>query len=351
MFISLNATGSLLLRNWRGHNGRASQAMERLSSGLRINRAADDPSGMAISRRMRMQLDALKAGQDTVAQGLSATEIADGAMNELQDLAQRMRELAVRAGNETLGADERQRLDAEYQQLLDELDRIGQSTSLNDLYLLKTQPAGDAPGKTLTVEVDDLSPYLDALDEYLLQINRAAGLGETGALAGLGIAQDGRTDTQRLADAVLGFTREQLQTLQQSGAAAGGRYRLQVGPEGVCVSIRGIDRQSLGLAGTSLATASDAAHALDALDDALQELSLRRGSLGADQNRLEHTTRSLATMEENLAASLSRIEDADMAAEMVEWTKAQALAQVSAFLMAQQKNQEPEQILRLIQSM
>ncbi|MGE5553712.1 MAG: flagellin [Betaproteobacteria bacterium] len=246
-----------------------SKSMEKLSSGLRINRAADDAAGLAISEKLRGQVRGLNQAIRNSQDGISLIQTAEGALNETHSLLQRMRELAVQAANDTLTPSDRAAIASEITQLEAEITRISDTTQFNTMKLL-----------------------------------------------------DG-TFTNRL---------------------------LQIGANGnqtLTVSISGADATDLGVAGLNVSDAANASDAIANLDTALGTVSAIRATLGALQNRLEHTIANLGVASENLLASESRIRDVDMAQEMMNFTKVQILQQAGTAMLAQ-ANTSPQTVLQLL---
>jgi flagellin len=255
-----------------GANG--AKSMEKLSSGLRINRAGDDAAGLSISEKMRGQIRGLNQASSNAQDGISLIQTAEGALNETHAILQRMRELVVQAGNAaTLEDDDLSAIQAEITELNDELDGIADRTEFN--------------GKKL----------LDGGFSDSLQIGANEG-------QQLEITINSGTDAE-------GFTAEHLTV---DGLATDG-------------------------------TSFDADIAL--VDAAISKVSVARSSLGANQNRLEHTIKNLDNAGENLQAAESRIRDVDMAKEMMEFTKQNILQQASTAMLAQ-ANMAPQSVLQLL---
>jgi flagellin len=236
--------------------------MERLSSGYRINRAADDAAGLAISEKLRGQIRGLSQAQRNAQDGVSLVQTAEGSLNEVHSMLQRVRELAVQYANGTLSTSDKAAITAEAAQLQSEIERIGTTADFNGIKLLT--------GGTATI-----SFQVGANDD----------------------------DTIAVTTASLG---------QKIGT----------------IDVDGTD-------------------AISAIDAAIENVSSLRGQFGAVQNRLEHTLNNLATYQENLMASESRIRDVDMASEMVEFSKNQILQQAGTSMLAQ-ANQAPQAVLSLL---
>src|ERR1700712_793284 len=247
----------------------ASKSMEKLSSGYRINRAADDAAGLAISEKMRGQIGGLAQAQRNAQDGISLVQTAEGALTEVHSMLQRMRDLKVQSLNDTLATEDKDAIAAEVSQLGEEITKIGSDTAFNGTKLLN----GAA---TLNFQV-------------------GANDGETIAASAVDLAGGSNVG------AVLGA----------SDAAA-----------------------------LSAVAVSD-------IDAAIQDVSTARGAFGAVQNRLEHRLNNLATYQENLTASESRIGDVDMAEEMTKFTKLNILQQAGTSMLAQ-ANQGPQGVLSLL---
>ena len=246
------------------------KSMERLSSGLRINRAADDAAGLAVSEGMRSQIRGMNVAARNAQDGVSMVQVADGALGNVGDMLQRVRDLAVQASNGTLTDAQRKNLDTEVQQVLTEIGKTGTDTEFNGLKILAGSVATAASAVTLQV----------------------------GANASQNIA----------------FT------------------------------IGTVSTSDLGISGIAVSTAASATAAIASLDAAISTVTTSRANLGAIQNRLEHTINRLGMTSENLQAAESRIRDADMASEMIAFTKHQILQQ-SGMAMLAQANQSPQSVL------
>ena len=249
------------------------KSMERLSSGLRINRAADDAAGLAVSEGMRSQIRGMNVASRNAQDGVSMVQVADGALGNVGDMLQRVRDLAVQASNGTLTDAQRTNLDTEVQQILTEIGKTGTDTEFNGLKILAGSVATAASAVTLQV----------------------------GANASQNIA----------------FT------------------------------IGTVSTSDLGISGIAVSTAASATAAIASLDAAISTVTTSRANLGAIQNRLEHTINRLGMTSENLQAAESRIRDADMASEMISFTKSQILQQ-SGMAMLAQANQSPQSVLSLL---
>ncbi len=271
--INQNAAAVNSYRNLNVTDGQMSKSLEKLSSGFRINRAADDAAGLAISEKLRGQVRGLDAASANAQNAISLIQTAEGALNETTAILQRMRELTVQAANGTNVDADRSAIKTEIDQLSAEITRIAGTTEFNTQKLIN----GDKTAAGLTFQI--------------------------GANAGQ----------------VLNVT------IGDMDAAA-----LSVGSGSLIVT-------NAGTASTTLA----------AIDTAISTVSSQRASLGAVQNRLEHTVKNLNVASENLAASESRIRDTDMAKEMMSFTRSQILTQAGTAMLAQ-ANQAPQGVLSLL---
>ena len=271
--INQNIDALNAYRNLSVTQGQMSKSLEKLSSGFRINRAADDAAGLAVSEGMRSQIRGMNVAARNAQDGVSMVQVADGALGNVGDMLQRVRDLAVQASNGTLTDAQRKNLDTEVQQILTEIGKTGTDTEFNGLKILAGSVATAASAVTLQV----------------------------GANASQNIA----------------FT------------------------------IGTVSTSDLGISGIAVSTAASATAAIASLDAAISTVTTSRANLGAIQNRLEHTINRLGMTSENLQAAESRIRDADMASEMIDFTKNQILQQ-SGMAMLAQANQAPQSVLSLL---
>jgi flagellin len=271
-------------RNLSATASKAARAMEKLSSGYRVNRAADDAAGLAISEKMRGQIGGLAQAQRNAQDAISLVQTGEGALNEVHSMLQRIRDLKVQYANGTLEASDKLAITSEVQQLGKEIGDITANTEFNGIKLLST-----TGGATVQFQV--------------------------GAESG-----DTITLTKTEMSAVVGT------------AGTGGLKEF-------------ID---IGSAGAAAADTAFAGLSLDVMDEAIKNVSNARSTFGAIQNRLEHRLNNLATYQENLVASESRIRDVDMAQEMVNFTKLGILQQAGTSMLAQ-ANQAPQGVLSLLQ--
>ncbi|SHI62189.1 flagellin [Geosporobacter subterraneus DSM 17957] len=355
-------------------NNSSAKAMEKLSSGFRINRAGDDAAGLAISEKMRGQIRGLNQASRNAQDGISLIQTAEGALTEVHAILQRMNELATQAANDTNEAVDRTAIQDEITQLNSEIDRISKSTQFNQKNLLDG---------TLGVQLD--TSGLQVGSDGVTGISIAgAKASETYTITSGGagqytITETGSGDTQNvtLADGTAGVlnfdkfgikitvngsqTAAGIAAATAGGGAAGtivtgaaAQISFQIGAknaldERMGVQIAKIDSSatSLNTTSVSVANATDARTAMDTIQAAINTVSSERSKLGAYQNRLEHTIKNLDTSSENLQAAESRIRDVDMAKEMMEFTKNNILQQAAQAMLAQ-ANQAPQGVLQLL---
>ena len=259
--------------------------MEKLSSGMRINRAGDDASGLAVSEKMRAQIRGLNQASENASNGISFIQTTEGYLQETSDIVQRIRELAVQSSNGIYSDEDRMQIQVEVSSLIDEVDRIASAAQFNGMNMLTGRFARPTGENTVT---GSMWFHIGANMDQRTQVF----IGTMSATA-LGLKNIGNEDK------------------------------------------------------LSLAAPDDANRAIGTLDEALKKINKQRADLGAYQNRLEKTVVGLDIGAENLQASESRIRDTDMAAEMVEFTKNQVLSQAGTAMLAQ-ANQSSQNVLSLL---
>ena len=441
-----------------------SKSTEKLSSGYRINRAADDAAGLTISEKMRKQIRGLDQASTNAQDGVSSVQTAEGALTEVHSMLQRMNELATQAANGTNSKDsDRQAIQDEIDQLTTEIDRVSETTKFNETYLLKGEAGtktinmkahdaglkgtltdngdgtatfvmdslkdGDSVsigGKTYTIgsKKADVDTAVDEkiktagdkftvngqeitiVDSYTADkaadqkagnytLDDAKALVKEGATVKVGTDEykvmtdkggDGIDDTdasviskdvaynlaskELLAANQIGDTKGSAKVENTNAKAADGSFKITTGQADVAnslsfslhvgadadmtnkiqVNIDAMDSASLGIKGLNVKDASGnaATYAVDAISDAISKVSSQRSSLGAVQNRLEHTINNLDNVVENTTTAESRIRDTDMAEEMVNYSKNNILAQAGQSMLAQ-ANQSNQGVLSLLQ--
>ena len=288
-------TAATLTANALTKNERAmSQTMERLSTGSRINSASDDAAGLAISSKMTSQINGLNMAVRNANDGISMVQTADGALVEVANMLQRMRELAVQAASDTNTATDRDSLDLEFEALTDEIDRIGETTQFNGTLLLD---------------------------------------GSLGAIT----FQVGANASQ-----TIGVTFGSVDTDTGEGNALGLMNALDTVGLG-----NGTDDTNKDLDFSDLQDKTNASLAITRVDNAITQLNEHRATLGATINRLEYAADNLANVSQNASASRSRILDADYAAETTELARTQIIQQAGTAMLSQ-ANQQAQSVLALL---
>ena len=449
--------------------GSLAKSTEKLSSGYKVNRAADDAAGLAISEKMRKQIRGLDQASANAEDGISAVQTAEGALTEVHDMLQRMNELAVKAANGTMSTDDRQTVQDEVEQLLTEIDRVAETTKFNELYMLKgdtsdktvklsakdagldgklvtgansatftistlklgdsvsiggkTYTIGDATPKNVadsvaaltmatgsqvtlngvqytivdTADEEDEAKNLITKDTIEKRINggkltsvKFNGKTYNVITDNAGGAADGFDDNESsiiTADKAYEYMAKELALANNVGAnktqisinAKDNKqvikdkdtvqfvfnraeattkedlnFSLHVGADAdmtnkISVKIASLDTTGLGIAGLNVKdkTGISATYAIDSIADAIAKVSAQRSSLGAIQNRLEHTINNLDNVVENTTAAESQIRDTDMAEEMVKYSKNNILQQAGQSMLAQ-ANQANQGVLSLL---
>ena len=407
MRIQHNIMAMNAYRNYANNTSALSKNLEKLSSGYKINRAGDDAAGLAISEKMRAQITGLDKAQDNAKDGISLVQTAEGALTEVHDMLNRMYELAEQSANGTFedGTDRKQ-LQKEVDQLKSEINRIADSANFNGIKLLDGSMSATAVTKfnnaaTSTKAGVDVSIMADSVfgstgNRIDLTFKFAA---DTGTKAGVKVDKngsvtitvankdkDGHTTAEiqaLLAKAVAtgtGVSADMLSAVQNatvsgkgitigsktpntwtalaSGAGVrapntGAPLTLQIGDTSdsfnqLRVGIRDCHVDALDLTDMKIRDQDSAAKALDKIKSAINYVSDVRGTLGATQNRLDHTINNLSVMQENIQDAESTIRDTDVADEMMAYTKNNILIQ-SAQAMLAQANQVPQGVLQLLQ--
>jgi flagellin len=317
MSISIynNLMAANAARNLSGNYAALGVSTQRLSSGLRINSAADDAAGLAVRELMRAEISSLNQGIRNANDAISLIQTADGALGVIDEKLIRMKELATQAATGTYNSDQRLIIDSEYQAMASEITRIANATKFNGLYLLNGALSGEGTGVDTFHDAHDGSgmkaegplkvhfgPSNDSIaDYYHIQINMATA-------SALGVGNQSDKTSSKFAT--------------------------------------GITKDSED-AGFSISTQQGAQHALNALENAILSKDNIRASLGALQNRLSNTITNLQIQSENIQAAESRISDADIALEMTQFVRNQILTQAGVAMLAQ-ANSLPRMAMQLI---
>ena len=285
MVINHNMSAMFAQRSQGIQDLNQQKSMEKLSSGMRINRAGDDASGLAVSEKMRAQIRGLNQASENASNGISFIQTTEGYLQETEDIVQRIRELAVQSSNGIYTEEDRMQIQVEVSSLIAEVDRIASAAQFNGMNMLTGRFARPTGENTVTASM----------------------------WFHIGANMDQRT---------------QVYIGTMSAMALG---------------LRNIGDESI----MTLASPDEANRAIGTLDEALKKINKQRADLGAYQNRLEMTVKGLDIGAENLQASESRIRDTDMANEMVEFTKDQVLSQAGTAMLAQ-ANQSSQNVLSLL---
>lgn len=383
------------------NNDALSKSLEKLSSGMRINRAGDDAAGLAISEKMRGQIRGLNQAQRNAQDTISLIQTAEGALNEVHSILQRMRELAVQAANDTNTDADRKAIQNEIEQLVSEIDRIANTTEFNTKKLLDGSVVGIKSEVLGTYSFNNNSSLqssditLTAASITTIQKNSNV----NGAITIVRINSTGTTASQFVVKDALGNSLSGTSTLTITGTAntVTFGFKTLTSSGQVTLKLNNIGNMKVGESITLLLTKHEAAQtdtskaitaqigansgqtmqigidsmkaadlglkngsntinvtdkysanaAVATLDIAISKVSEQRSRLGAYQNRLEHTINNLGTASENLTASESRIRDVDMAKEMMNYTKNNILMQAATAMLAQ-ANQLPQAVLQLL---
>ena len=400
MRIQHNIMAMNAYRNYNNNTSALSKNLEKLSSGYKINRAGDDAAGLAISEKMRAQITGLKAASKNVKDGVSLVKTAEGALQEVHDMLNRMDSLATQSANGTYddGVD-RLNLQKEVDALRSEIDRIADSSNFNGLNLLDgslysgtsvTFAANTATNK-IAVNGTITADSYEATDGSTKQLTFKFATGDTDAKAEVGSngavtitlkkKEEATADvinkairSATVADGVNKAAIEKaLKSVTFSGTTAvngsgstiantngtgtatnkTGSLSLQIGDTAdkfnkLKVNVGDMHAKGLGIDKLDISSQTGAAAAIQNIKDAINKVSSTRGDLGAIQNRLEHTQNNLSVMTENIQDAESTVRDTDVADEMMAYTKNNILVQ-SAQAMLAQANQVPQGVLQLLQ--
>ena len=399
MSINTNVVSINAQRNLALSGGSLATSMQRLSSGLRVNSAKDDAAGLAIAERMSTQVRGLAVASRNANDGISLAQTAEGALSKVGDMLQRMRELAVQAGNATNSKSDREALNAELVQLRDEVDRVAKTTSFNGKKVLDGSFTGGVfqvganSGDNITVgalantKVDKLGKSMYGTTGVTsLSATNVSGAAVTGTITitvkgannATGISSTLAADSNRTQEEALGQILAEINVksadtgvtafLEKDGSKYTISYRstsdtagttaaaaitvagasttlntaLTVGTSSITAAAAvGIDKVDIG-------TQAGAWEALQRIDNAIDKVNSARGELGAIQTRFEKTVENIDIQNENLTAARGRVVDADFAQETANLSRTQILQQAGTAMVAQ-ANQLPQQVLSLLQ--
>lgn len=413
MIVQHNLTAMNANRMLNVTTSAQSKSAEKLSSGYKINRAADDAAGLSISEKMRKQIRGLTQASSNAQDGVSAVQTAEGALTEVHSMLQRMNELAVQASNGTNSQSDRKSIQDEIDQLTSEIDRVSTTTKFNETYLLKGDstkadkayfmksgynvPADKlyAEGeKTTALTADTLAKtlkdgkrvYTEAQVDggtkqtpdkiatkgvdyaYVTKLYDADGNEVTAENIQAGMKADGKSAADKYYTSKAGAAghpaggtatnmeiakadaQKFIKDYDVNGALS---FSLHVGADSaddnkITVKIESMSAAGIGVSDLNVSTEEDATNAIDRISEAVKKVSSQRSTLGAVQNRLEHTIANLDNVVENTTSAESRIRDTDMAQEMVNYSKSNILAQAGQSMLAQ-ANQSNQGVLSLLQ--
>lgn len=359
MIINHNMASLNTYRQLSTNNAQTSKSLEKLSSGLRINRAGDDAAGLAISEKMRGQIRGLDQASRNAQDAISMIQTAEGGLNETHSILQRMRELAVQSANDTNNDNDRAEIQKEVVQLKNEIDRISTDTEFNTKKLLNGGLGGvvDQNSATTTVltkaGVSEVSTTGAKAGTYTITSGATGKL--TMTFGGVTQTIDNAAGAQELNFSKFGIT-VKTNAGYAADAAVGdvvvkaGSARFHIGAntdQKLDLAISDMSTTGLGVNGIDVSTQAGADAAITTIQTAIDSVSSERAKLGAYQNRLEHTISNLGTSSENLTAAESRVRDVDMAKEMMNFQKNNILSQAAQAMLAQ-ANQQPQGVLQLL---
>ncbi len=393
MTINTNVVSINAQRNLSLSGSQLGTAMQRLSSGLRVNSAKDDAAGLAIAERMNAQSRGLSVAARNANDGISLAQTAEGALGKVGDMLQRMRELAVQSANATNSASDREALQAEVSQLISEIDRVAKTSEFNGTKLLNGSFAGavfqvgSTAGDNITVGglVDSTAAklssatYATSADVALTTgtaAKAATGLIKLdigGTKVDLGTLAAASSDKERAGQVVALINAKTADTDIAAFISDDGKLNL-MSKKNVVITLEGVDTTTptagalaagdFGLAALALTSASAGAatgidklniesqagawKALQHIDSAINQVNTARADLGALQTRFEKSIENIDIMNENISAARGRIVDADFAAETASLSRTQILQQAGTAMVAQ-ANQLPQGVLSLLQ--
>ena len=390
--INTNTASLNTYRSYGSAQAGLEKNVERLSSGLRINKAADDAAGLAISNRMDNQVRGMQQANRNVQQGNNMLQTAEGAMEEISNILGRMRELSVQSASDGVNTDDRASIDLEFQQLKSEITRIAEATEYNNTKVLN----GNLYGNVVDAASGDLDEVTNVgADGIKINQNKNTAAGtytisfidgtdgttpltsgnlEAGDVVRLSNGSDsydyelqaGDIDSNAIkSGSKLSFGHSGIEVITKTGTLAvtdlkdktievntGDGATLQVGADNssdqrIGFSLKGQTSTHLNLEDDDLTSLANAQTAIDALDDAIQQINDERATIGSKQNRLEFTSSNLMNSIQNNSASMSTIRDADFASEAADMARNQILVQSGTSMLAQ-ANGLSQNVLALI---
>ncbi len=366
MRINFNASAVIANNALNRNDNRLQASLARLSSGLKIVNAKDNPSGLAMSKRLNAQIKGLDQASDNAGDGISIIEIADGAMSEMHEILQRINELAVKGSTGTITDDDRKLIQDEASQLKQELTRISETVEFNGQTILDgsfdLRGYSNKQNAKVAYYSDEILTGTYTINKLGVEYNTDGTIKEvTTKTFGNGFPQDADvTSIDGNIVTIAGSGNFELKLRLTNDTSFTG---LNLDLEGFCamdmqiganegqqlgIRIPKMSLENMGISNVDLSTAEGANEGIDKVDEAIKYVSASRSRLGAYQNRLEHTVNNLDVSSENMTAAYSRIMDVDMAEEMTEYTTVQILSQASTSMLAQ-ANERPSQVLQLLQ--
>ncbi|WAH59118.1 FliC/FljB family flagellin [Pseudomonas silvicola] len=359
--INTNITSMIAQKNLSSSESSLSTSIERLSSGLKINSASDDAAGEAIANRMSSQITGLDQASSNASDGISLAQTTEGALDEVNDNLQRIRELSVQAANGTNSQSDLQSIQDEITQRLDEIDRISSQTAFNGVSVLDsdqtiTIQVGANDGETIDIKLSEINSSTLGLSGFNVNgydgsVSAASVEDEAGS--SLSLSSTNTTITDKSGTAISYGSGSTGGTLVQD---EDGDYFLQVG-SGSSATYYAADVTVTGSGSTATVAVSvdtenevtkKSTNTLTTLDSALNTVDSMRSDLGAVQNRFDSAISNISTTETNLTSARSGIEDVDYATEVSAMTSAQILQQAGTSVLAQ-ANSTPQQMLSLLQ--
>lgn len=384
MKINSNITAYITNNSYLQNERRLSNATQRLSSGYKLNSAGDDPANFAIAAKMRSMIKGLDKVKTNTTTGMSVLETAEAAMMETETMIQRMNELAIKGANGTLSSSDRQNIQDEVNQLLAEIDRIAETTEFNGMKLIDGTFNDRGFTNNLKVDVMDYSDRVNA-GRYMIKLEQSGGSYKISDVAAsdlpagykkvedlLGTSDNAKmiinVDTVENDDntktdyvTIKGVSGTEIRLKLEDGVkldnnldlelTGRGSMRLQVGTEEgevINASIPRMTTEAMGLAKVDMKTKEGSQKAIDQMNTAIEYVNRARSRMGAYENRLENTSDYIDAYNENVTSSVSRIQDTDMAEEMIEFTTMQILSQAGISMLSQ-ANEAPQQALQLLQ--
>lgn len=375
MIINHNIAALNTYNRLASNNTQTSKSLEKLSSGLRINRAGDDAAGLAISEKMRGQIRGLDQASRNSQDGISLIQTAEGALTETHSILQRMRELAVQASTDSNTDNDRTELQKEVNQLVKEIDRISNTTEFNSQKLLdgsksnvvkKAHSAEVLASNTNEYKVTGAST-IAADKTYLVKVGNETSTAGTfnytitdsaGNTITAATVASSATSLTIATGVTLSFSSGAISAgdsvaivaRQAVTAGADQSFAFQIGANStqtISVDVADMSSTALKVNDVKIDNQKAAEASITAIEQALRDVSAERSKLGAFQNRLEHTINNLGASSENLTAAESRIRDVDMAKEMMNFQKNNILSQAAQAMLAQ-ANQQPQGVLQLL---